>query len=52
VLLRAGLTLLAACKDAGLLGALDAVPQVKTGRPKGKRHGKDSAESDPAPAGG
>jgi len=45
-LLRAGLKLLAACKDAGLLGALDAVPQVKTGRPKGKRHGKDAADSE------
>src|SRR5438552_97249 len=43
-LLRAGLKLLAACTDAGLLGALDAVPPVKTGRPKGKRHGKDTAD--------
>jgi hypothetical protein len=42
-LLRAGLKLLAACTDAGLLGALDAVPRVKTGRPKGKRHTKDGA---------
>ena len=45
-LLRAGLKLLAACKDAGLLGALDAVPQVKTGRPNGKRHGKDAADAE------
>jgi hypothetical protein len=43
-LLRAGLKLLAACADAGLLGALEAVPPVKTGRPKGRRHGKDAAD--------
>ena len=30
-----------------LLGALEAVPSIKTGRPKGKRHGKDhSADGD------
>jgi hypothetical protein len=49
-LLRAGLKLLAACADAGLLGALEAVPPVKTGRPKGKRHGKDAASEGGAAA--
>jgi len=49
-LLRAGLKLLAACGDAGLLGALEAVPPVKTGRPKSKRHGKDAADTDAARA--
>jgi hypothetical protein len=42
-LLRAGLKLLASCTDPGLLGALEAVPSVKTGRPKGKRKEMDSA---------
>jgi hypothetical protein len=47
-LLRAGLKLLGACADAGLLGALEALPAVKTGRPKGKRHTKDGAADSPA----
>ena len=34
--LRAGLKLLAALPDTSLLAALEAVPPVKTGRPKGK----------------
>jgi hypothetical protein len=41
-LLRAGLKLLAGLPDAGLLQALQAVPALKTGRPK--------AEQAPAPA--
>jgi hypothetical protein len=49
-LLRAGLKLLAACGDAGLLGALDAVPPVKTGRPKAKRHGKEESAGSAAAA--
>ena len=34
--LRAGLKVLAALSDASLTRALDAVPSIKTGRPKGK----------------
>ncbi|HEX6703766.1 MAG TPA: hypothetical protein VF169_03315 [Albitalea sp.] len=37
-LLRAGLKQLAALADAALLQALAAIPSVKTGRPKTKRH--------------
>lgn len=36
-LLRAGIRLLASLDDAALLAALQAVPSIKTGRPKGKK---------------
>lgn len=41
-LLRAGLKALAAMADKALLGALNEVPAIKTGRPKAKK--KDKAE--------
>lgn len=36
-LLRAGIQVLAALGDAALLAALQAVPSIKTGRPKGRK---------------
>ena len=40
-LLRAGVNLLAALGDAQLSAAMAAVPSIKTGRPKGKKGGRE-----------
>lgn len=48
-LLRAGLKLLAGLSDAALLQALQAVPSIKTGRPKAQA--EESAPAQPATKG-
>lgn len=48
-LLRAGLKLLAGLSDAALLQALQAVPSIKTGRPKAQA--EESAPAQPAAKG-
>ncbi|MEY4753322.1 MAG: hypothetical protein RJA44_997, partial [Pseudomonadota bacterium] len=47
-LLRAGIAVLAAMDDASLLSALQAVPPLKTGRPKTETPAEPAAESAPA----